>query len=114
MRTHTYAIEQTTSPVTGDPLWTVVEYVDGKPTGGDWHWVRERYAQRAMAMYQDDPSLHGKPASHLKMLGLVCESDAEHDAQHYPRVTDDGHTVWACCESSIGPDCPHKTARHGE
>ena len=34
--------------------------------------------------------------------------------EHYPRVTDDGRTVWACCESSIGPDCPHKTARHGE
>jgi hypothetical protein len=26
----------------------------------------------------------------------------------YPRITEDGRTVWACCESSIGPDCQHK------
>lgn len=25
----------------------------------------------------------------------------------YPHKTADGHTVWACCESSIGPVCAH-------
>ena len=34
--------------------------------------------------------------------------------ESYPRYVDDPRgIVWACCESSIGPDCPHKT-RHGE
>ncbi|URG17467.1 hypothetical protein Mbo2_097 [Rhodococcus phage Mbo2] len=27
----------------------------------------------------------------------------------YPRITPDGRTVWACCESSIGPVCGHRT-----
>jgi hypothetical protein len=26
----------------------------------------------------------------------------------YPRTDEQGRTVWACCESSIGPDCAHK------
>ena len=26
----------------------------------------------------------------------------------YPRVTDDGRTLWACCESAIGPVCSHR------
>lgn len=25
----------------------------------------------------------------------------------YPRTRPDGRTVWACCESSIGPKCQH-------
>ena len=109
MSTHTYVVGRVgDSLVTGDPLWTVVEYVDGRPTGGDWHWVRDRYAERAAEMYRRDPSLHGRPSNHLKMLGLVTESDAEYDAHRYPRVTDDGRTVWACCESSIGPVCSHR------
>lgn len=28
--------------------------------------------------------------------------------QQYPRVNEQGDTVWACCESAIGPACPHK------
>lgn len=28
----------------------------------------------------------------------------------YPRRTIDGRTVWACCESSIGPACEHRGA----
>jgi hypothetical protein len=31
-------------------------------------------------------------------------------APHYPYKTEDGRTVWACCESSIGPVCQHLTA----
>lgn len=27
----------------------------------------------------------------------------------YPRKDENGNTVWACCESSIGPECGHKT-----
>lgn len=27
----------------------------------------------------------------------------------YPRRNDSGETVWACCESSIGPMCEHRT-----
>ena len=26
----------------------------------------------------------------------------------YPRTNDKGETVWACCESSIGPKCWHR------
>lgn len=26
----------------------------------------------------------------------------------YPRKNSDGETVWACCESSIGPVCAHR------
>lgn len=26
----------------------------------------------------------------------------------YPRRNDKGETVWACCESSIGPKCWHR------
>ena len=28
----------------------------------------------------------------------------------FPRVTADGRTVWACCESTIGPACEHVRA----
>jgi hypothetical protein len=27
----------------------------------------------------------------------------------YPRKNEKGETVWACCESSIGPTCQHRT-----
>lgn len=33
------------------------------------------------------------------------------DASPWPRMGEDGRTVWACCESSIGPDCEHKRVR---
>jgi hypothetical protein len=26
----------------------------------------------------------------------------------YPRKNEAGETVWACCESSIGPACKHR------
>lgn len=31
-------------------------------------------------------------------------------AATFPRVTADGRTVWACCESMIGPACEHVRA----
>lgn len=31
------------------------------------------------------------------------------DAVQYPRKNDRGNTVWACCESAIGPTCGHRT-----
>lgn len=74
--TRTYVVEHAgKSPVTGEDRWTVVEYVNGEATGGDHHWVRERYAERAAEMYRQDPTLHGKPASHLRMLGLRFDPD---------------------------------------
>lgn len=38
--------------IAGDDLWTVVQYRYGVCTGGDHHWVRERYAERAKAVYE--------------------------------------------------------------
>lgn len=32
---------------------------------------------------------------------------AQANADQYPRRMHDGRTVWACCESSIGPACAH-------
>ena len=34
----------------------------------------------------------------------------EAPAPKYPRVNAAGETVWACCESSIGPECQHRAA----
>jgi len=28
----------------------------------------------------------------------------------YPRTDNQGRTVWACCESAIGPTCEHRTS----
>lgn len=32
-------------------------------------------------------------------------------AKRYPRTNREGVTVWACCESSIGPVCEHRAER---
>lgn len=43
---------------------------------------------------------------------IKAAQDAETAAQAapgYPRQTADGRTVWACCESSIGAPCQHRT-----
>jgi hypothetical protein len=35
-------------------------------------------------------------------------------ATGYPRRDEHGRTVWACCESTIGPPCGHLTPPDGE
>ena len=30
--------------------------------------------------------------------------------QRWPKRTDDGGTIWACCVSSVGPLCQHRTS----
>lgn len=71
--TYTYAVEKGSSsntpggslyPVRTD-WWTVVQYADGVCKGGDHHWVRERFALRAMKLYQLAPKLHGEPSDRL-------------------------------------------------
>jgi hypothetical protein len=51
--------------IAGDELWTVVRTVDGQSKGGDHHWVRERFAARAMVLYERRPELHGARAGDL-------------------------------------------------
>lgn len=76
--THTFVVERTElNNVTGDPAWTVVEYVDGVAKGGDWHWVRERFAHRAAALYRAYPQLHGRPTSELGELLFETDEDWE-------------------------------------
>jgi hypothetical protein len=74
--THAFTVVQTgPSIVTGDPLWTVVQYTDSVAKGGDWHWVRERYAHRAAAIYRAYPQLHGRPTSELPELLFETDED---------------------------------------
>ena len=35
--------------------------------------------------------------------------ELEDEMTNYPRRNESGETVWACCESSIGPTCRHRT-----
>jgi len=35
--------------------------------------------------------------------------DAVIPGSSYPRVTPDGRTVWACCLSTVGGPCGHRT-----
>lgn len=97
MTTYTYDVRSVApSDVTGDPLWTVVQYVDGQPKGGDHRWVRERYAFRAAALYATYPELHGQPSNVLREHGLRFDTDAEHEretAEHVERLRSAGFTV---------------------
>lgn len=54
--------------------------------------------------------------SHLSPLSRAhaparahADSMGEASVSNYPRVDANGHTVWACCESSIGEPCQHRT-----
>lgn len=39
---------------------------------------------------------------------------SESETKKYPYENSTGETVWACCESSIGPVCGHKAIHGGE
>ena len=80
MTQHTFTVTPAgVSPVTDEPRWTVVQYVDGVTKGGDWHWARERYAHRAAAIYRAYPQLHGRPTSELPEL--LTETDEDWEAR---------------------------------
>ena len=53
--------------VAGDKLYTVIHTFDGVVMGGDHHWVRKRYAERLLKLYEAKPHLHGKPESDLRV-----------------------------------------------
>jgi hypothetical protein len=48
------------SKADGSALWTVVKDVDGVAQGGDHHWLTSAFAEAALAIYEKDPSKHGK------------------------------------------------------
>lgn len=66
--------------IAGDELWTVLAYKPvgnvaiggfGFPAhelvGGDHHWVREIFAQRAKRLYEDKPDFHGATEDTLRI-----------------------------------------------
>lgn len=57
-----------------------------------------------------DPEATGDDA----MWRVSCDAHDTFTAEHepsYPRKNAAGETVWACCESSIGPVCQHRALR---
>lgn len=68
-------VEVPTRSVAGDRLFTVVETVDGVCRGGDHHWVRQRYAERAAVVYRELV----RPDSDLPPGVRVCHHGAPSD-----------------------------------
>ena len=75
-RTYSYEVVALDRPsIAGDRLFTVVETVDGVCRGGDHHWVRERFATRAAAVY----NVLADAASTLPRDIYVCHHGAPTD-----------------------------------
>jgi len=72
------------SPATGERY--VIDYVDSP-------LARQNAESAAVAPVDAPEPATGTPAT---------------PAPSYPRTDDEGRTVWACCDSSIGPVCGHR------
>lgn len=101
--TYSYRIEQGTTTTADEPTWAVVQYRDGIPQGADAHWVRLRYAQRAMALYERRPELHGQPSSVLREHGLTFDPDAPDPDARYT-WQDAGHVTMTESAATLSQD----------
>ena len=70
MTTYRYeVVELDRRSIAGDHLWTVIQHVDDVCKGGDHHWVRDRYAYRALTLYESGyHDLHGAPPGDLAQV----------------------------------------------
>lgn len=86
-------------------------YVWGRADGGlsvtseQEHAFREAYAGHAFEYYMPDTGVGMKTNVRDALTRFLAGRPV--NEQTYPRTNADG-TVWACCESSIGPVCEHK------
>lgn len=78
------------SSIAGDKLFTVIHTFDGVVMGGDHHWVRERFADRAKALYEIHPEMHGDPSSKLgqryydEFGAFMFDMDSHDPVPEYP------------------------------
>lgn len=77
---------------------------------GAWHIPRDVPKGRPMTDDSVPCSIHGHHRAGSPAATGYCSGVAEPEPRHYPYKNERGETVWACCESSIGPICAHKQA----